>query len=71
MPGGDLMGLFVWQDTFNEDQVKFYMAELILAIEYLHSKGLVHRDIKPDNILIGSDGHIKITDFGLCGRLLP
>lgn len=47
------------------------MAEIILALEYLHSKGLVHRDIKPDNILINSNGHIKIADFGLCGRLLP
>jgi serine/threonine protein kinase len=65
------MGLFVRKDTFNEEQVKFYMAEVVIAIEYLHSKGLVHRDIKPDNILISSDGHIKITDFGLCGRLVP
>ncbi len=47
------------------------MAEVILAIEYLHSIGLVHWDIKPDNILIDSTGHIKITDFGLCGRLKP
>ena len=47
------------------------MAELILAIEYIHSKGLVHWDIKPDNVLIDSTGHIKITDFGLCGKLVP
>lgn len=45
------------------------MAEIVLAIEFLHSKGLVHRDIKPDNILIGADGHIKLADFGLCGKL--
>ena len=45
--------------------VKFYMAELILAIEYLHSQNIIHRDLKPDNILLDNKGHIKLADFGL------
>jgi serine/threonine protein kinase len=50
---------------FTEINSKFYCAELILALEYLHRKGIVYRDLKPENILIGSDGHLKITDFGM------
>ena len=42
-----------------------YAAEIILALGYLHEKGIIYRDLKPENILIGSDGHIKLTDFGL------
>ncbi len=45
---------------------RFYIAELICAVESVHSMGFIHRDIKPDNILIDADGHIKLTDFGLC-----
>jgi ribosomal protein S6 kinase alpha-1/2/3/6 len=41
------------------------MAECILALEYLHSKGVVYRDVKPENILIDAEGHVKLTDFGL------
>jgi protein-serine/threonine kinase len=52
-------------DTFSEDVTKFYMAECILAIEAVHKLGFIHRDIKPDNILIDSTGHIKLSDFGL------
>lgn len=52
-------------DTFSEDVTKFYMAECILAIEAVHNLGFIHRDIKPDNILIDSMGHIKLSDFGL------
>lgn len=65
MIGGDftqILNIFVYLDEF---LVKFYMAELVLAIEYLHQKGIVHRDLKPDNILLDNRGHIKLADFGL------
>ena len=50
---------------FNEEKAKFYAAEIVLALEYLHWHHVIYRDLKPENILVGEDGHIKITDFGL------
>lgn len=66
IPGGDLMSLLIKFGIFKEPLAKFYIAELVLAIESVHKMGFIHRDIKPDNILIDKDGHIKLTDFGLC-----
>eukprot|EP00069_Balaena_mysticetus_P015411 bmy_09219T0 len=66
IPGGDMMSLLVRMDVFPEQLARFYVAELTLAIESVHRMGFIHRDIKPDNILIDLDGHIKLTDFGLC-----
>ena len=65
LPGGDLMNLLIQKDTLTEKEAKFYISELILAIESIHKLDCIHRDIKPDNILIGKDGHIKLSDFGL------
>ncbi len=65
LPGGDLMGLFIAKDVLTEDEAKFYICEMILAIDSIHELNCIHRDIKPDNVLIGKDGHIKLTDFGL------
>lgn len=66
IPGGDMMSLLIKLGTFPEHLTLFYVAELVCAIESVHKIGFIHRDIKPDNILIGGDGHIKLTDFGLC-----
>ncbi|CAD8075229.1 unnamed protein product [Paramecium primaurelia] len=65
-PGRDLIHNLIIHGKFNENEVRFYMAELIIAIEYLHNKDILYRDLKPENILIDRRGHIKLIDFGLC-----
>jgi serine/threonine-protein kinase greatwall len=65
MIGGDLKSLLLQYGFFDEDTAKFYALEVCLALQYLHNHGIVHRDIKPDNMLISSQGHVKLTDFGL------
>ena len=65
LPGGDLMTMLIKYDTFSEDVTRFYIAECVLSIEAIHRLGFIHRDIKPDNILIDERGHIKMSDFGL------
>lgn len=64
-PNGDLAEVLSDRDYLLEKEAQFYIAQLILAIEYLHSKKIIYRDLKPENILIGSDGYIRLTDFGL------
>lgn len=65
MNGGDFGHLLKSEQYFEESVAKFYIAELILAVEYLHSIGIVHKDLKPDNMLLDHNGHLKLTDFGL------
>jgi len=69
LPGGDLMTLLMKEDTLSEDAAQFYVVETGLALDYIHSLGFIHRDIKPDNLLLDSKGHVKLSDFGLCTGL--
>jgi len=66
VPGGDMMTLLIREDTFSEAQTRFHIAEAALAIDSIHQAGFIHRDIKPDNLLIDEHGHLKLSDFGLC-----
>ncbi|XP_072600853.1 ribosomal protein S6 kinase alpha-6 isoform X9 [Vulpes vulpes] len=63
--GGDVFTRLSKEVLFTEEDVKFYLAELALALDHLHQLGIVYRDLKPENILLDEIGHIKLTDFGL------
>lgn len=63
--GGELFQQIKLNVKFNENVARFYTSEIIIAIEFMHKKGIIYRDLKPENILIDINGHIKITDFGL------
>ncbi|KAL5205401.1 hypothetical protein ABZP36_033610 [Zizania latifolia] len=69
LPGGDMMTLLMRKDTLTEDESRFYVAETILAVESIHKHNYIHRDIKPDNLLLDRNGHLKLSDFGLCKPL--
>ncbi|CDW56366.1 serine:threonine protein kinase tricorner [Trichuris trichiura] len=69
LPGGDMMTLLMKVDTLSEEAAQFYAAETALAVESIHKLGFIHRDIKPDNLLLDSRGHLKLSDFGLCTGL--
>ena len=69
LQGGDLMSLLMAKDILPEPEAKFYAAEIVMAIESVHKLDCIHRDLKPDNVLIDADGHIKLSDFGLSKKL--
>lgn len=64
--GGELFFHLSRSRVFGEDRTRFYGAEIISALGYLHSQGIIYRDLKLENLLLDKDGHIKIADFGLC-----
>lgn len=69
LPGGDLMSLLMKEDTFSESVTQFFMAEAANAISSVHALGYIHRDIKPDNMLLDARGHLRLTDLGLCKKV--
>ncbi|XP_057490120.1 uncharacterized protein LOC130776089 [Actinidia eriantha] len=69
LPGGDIMTLLMREDVLSEDVARFYIAESVLAIHSIHQHNYVHRDIKPDNLILDKNGHLKLSDFGLCKPL--
>ncbi|KAJ9462483.1 cAMP-dependent protein kinase catalytic subunit [Diplonema papillatum] len=69
VPGGELFSHLRKATKFPNDVSKFYSAEVMLAFEYLHSKDIIYRDLKPENLLLDIQGHIKITDFGFAKKV--
>ncbi|XP_009469508.1 PREDICTED: rho-associated protein kinase 1 [Nipponia nippon] len=68
MPGGDLVNLMSNYDV-PEKWARFYTAEVVLALDAIHSMGFIHRDVKPDNMLLDKAGHLKLADFGTCMKM--
>lgn len=66
LSGGELFMHLEREGIFLEDTTLFYLSEIILALEHLHNLGIIYRDLKPENVLLDSQGHVKLTDFGLC-----
>ena len=63
--GGELYFHMKQRGSFTEEMIRFYASEIVVALEVLHSKGVIYRDLKPENLLLDADGHIKVSDFGL------
>ncbi|KZL78198.1 AGC/YANK protein kinase [Colletotrichum tofieldiae] len=70
MSGGDLR-FHISRKTFTEDAVRFWIAELGCALRYIHSQNIIHRDVKPDNVLLDADGHVHLTDFNVASDIIP
>src|SRR5271156_4292223 len=70
MNGGDLR-FHISRKAFTEEALRFWMAELGCALRYIHTQGIVHRDVKPDNILLDSEGHVHLADFNVASDFKP
>ncbi|KAI0184853.1 kinase-like domain-containing protein [Xylaria flabelliformis] len=69
MSGGDLR-FHISRKTFTEDAVRFWISELACALRYVHGQGIIHRDVKPDNVLLDADGHVHLTDFNVASDII-
>uniref|UniRef100_A0A915CT99 Uncharacterized protein n=1 Tax=Ditylenchus dipsaci TaxID=166011 RepID=A0A915CT99_9BILA len=69
LSGGELFSYLRVSKTFSSQVVKFYAAEILLALEYLHGKSIAYRDLKPENLMLTEEGHVKITDFGFAKKI--
>ena len=69
--GGDLNKVLAAEGRFSEERIKFYTAQIALALAYLHENNIMHRDLKLENIMIDGDGYIKLIDFGLAKKIRP
>jgi protein kinase X len=69
IPGGDLYSLLRSEGTLSVNQTQFYIAQIITTIDYLHSRKIIFRDLKPENVLINSNGYLKIADFGCAKKI--
>ena len=69
LQGGELFQYLRVKRRFSEENSKFYAAQILLALEYLHSKNIIYRDLKPENIMLDAEGYIRMVDFGVCKRL--
>lgn len=63
--GGTLKSQLVSKHRLKQEEAKFYLSEILLALGHIHVSGYIYRDLKPENILIDSEGHVKLADFGL------
>ncbi|KAM3499735.1 hypothetical protein MY10362_007028 [Beauveria mimosiformis] len=70
MSGGDLR-FHISRKTFTEEAVRFWIAELACALRYIHANNIIHRDVKPDNVLLDADGHVHLTDFNVASDIVP
>jgi len=67
-PGGDLESLLTLEQYLPEETARVYTAELVLALAELHSKGIIYRDLKPDNVVLNEQGHVALIDFGMAKK---
>jgi serine/threonine protein kinase len=71
-PGGDLETLMSSkEEPLSENQARFFLAEILLALRDLHSRDIIYRDLKPDNVVIDDDGHAQLIDFGMAKSNIP